>query len=204
MQRDPRRATSRRSPGSTRPTGTRSIDPTKTSTVPVTGHVEAPRSSVPELEARVRAGRRADRRRVHDPRAAAAAPTRRARSATIDLSSGPRSHSGRQRVPRSPTDKDAGDQREVHGDDPRPGHRRAGPGRRGAADDRRPPRPDSMADGFPKKIGPGGESQPVLADIQGTGKLAIDLRRRRRRRPRDRPNGNELPGWPVHDRRGRR
>ncbi len=51
--------------------------------------------------------------------------------------------------------------------------------------------------GFPKHIGPGGEAQPVMADLQGTGELdmifgdsdgvvhAID------------PQGHELPGWPV-------
>lgn len=56
---------------------------------------------------------------------------------------------------------------------------------------------DSLLNGFPKRIGPGGESQPVMADLQGTGALdlifgdsdgvvhAID------------PSGNELPGWPV-------
>ena len=57
--------------------------------------------------------------------------------------------------------------------------------------------PDQLP-GFPKRIGPSGESQPVLADLQGTGELdmifgdadgfvhAVD------------PHGDELPGWPVH------
>jgi hypothetical protein len=52
---------------------------------------------------------------------------------------------------------------------------------------------------FPLKFGPGGESQPALVDLQGTGVLdivfgdddgavhAIDPR-----------TGNELPGWPAH------
>ena len=55
----------------------------------------------------------------------------------------------------------------------------------------------SEVPGFPKRIGPGGEAQPVMADLQGTGQLdlifgdsdgvvhAID------------PQGHELPGWPV-------
>ena len=53
--------------------------------------------------------------------------------------------------------------------------------------------------GFPKRIGHGGESQPALVDLQGTGHLAsvfgdadgnvhaIDM-----------VSGAELPGWPVH------
>ncbi len=54
--------------------------------------------------------------------------------------------------------------------------------------------------GFPLRLGQGLESQPVMADLQGTGKLdlvfadssgivrAID------------PSGHELPGWPAHTR----
>jgi hypothetical protein len=57
----------------------------------------------------------------------------------------------------------------------------------------------SWLKGFPLKIGAGGESQPALVDLQGTGRLdtvfgdsngyvhAIDPKTRK-----------ELPGWPVH------
>jgi hypothetical protein len=57
----------------------------------------------------------------------------------------------------------------------------------------------SWMPGFPLKIGPGGESQPALVDLQGTGRLdvvfgdsdgyvhAVDP-----------STGKELPGWPVH------
>ena len=57
---------------------------------------------------------------------------------------------------------------------------------------------ESIRDGFPKKIGPAGESQPVLADLQGTGKLAAIFGDADGRVHAIGPNGNELPGWPAH------
>jgi len=56
---------------------------------------------------------------------------------------------------------------------------------------------DSMRPGFPVKIGPGGESQPVFADLQGTGKEALIFGDSDGRVHAIDGNGNELPGFPV-------
>jgi hypothetical protein len=52
--------------------------------------------------------------------------------------------------------------------------------------------------GFPKRIGPGGESQPVLADLQGRGREAIIFGDSDGRLHALSPHGRELPGFPVH------
>jgi len=52
--------------------------------------------------------------------------------------------------------------------------------------------------GFPKRIGPGGEGQPVLADLQGTGRLAAIFGDADGNvHAIDGVTGNELPGWPA-------
>jgi Subtilase family/RTX calcium-binding nonapeptide repeat (4 copies) len=51
--------------------------------------------------------------------------------------------------------------------------------------------------GFPKRIGPGGESQPVLADLRGTGKLAAMFGDADGRVHALGPSGGELSGFPV-------
>ncbi len=56
---------------------------------------------------------------------------------------------------------------------------------------------DSQRPGFPVKIGPGGESQPVFADLQGTGKEALIFGDSDGRVHAIDGNGNELPGFPV-------
>jgi hypothetical protein len=62
----------------------------------------------------------------------------------------------------------------------------------------------SWAPGFPKRIGPGGESQAALADLQGTGHLAIVFGDSDGIvHAVDGKTGDELPGWPVHTRRTR-
>ena len=62
----------------------------------------------------------------------------------------------------------------------------------------------SWAQNFPRRIGsgfPGGESQPALADLQGTGHLAIVFADSDGRvHAVDGKSGNELPGFPVHTR----
>jgi hypothetical protein len=58
----------------------------------------------------------------------------------------------------------------------------------------------SEAAGFPKQIGAdsqGGEAQPVLADLQGTGKLDIIFGDTDGHIHALQPNGDELPGFPV-------
>ena len=57
--------------------------------------------------------------------------------------------------------------------------------------------PTLMA-GFPVKIGPGGESQPVLADLQGRGELDAIFGDSDGNVHAVRPDGSELPGFPVH------
>ena len=53
--------------------------------------------------------------------------------------------------------------------------------------------------GFPKRIGRGGESQPALVDLQGTGRLAIVFGDSDGWvHAIDSQSGAELPGWPVH------
>jgi hypothetical protein len=51
--------------------------------------------------------------------------------------------------------------------------------------------------GFPKKIGPGGESQPVLADLRGSGKLDSVFGDADGRVHALDPAGKELSGFPV-------
>jgi Subtilase family. len=51
--------------------------------------------------------------------------------------------------------------------------------------------------GFPLKIGPGGESQPVLADLQGTGREALIFGDSDGRLHALNGHGRELPGFPV-------
>ena len=55
---------------------------------------------------------------------------------------------------------------------------------------------DTLVDGFPLRIGPGGDSAPVLADVAGPGTPAGGARRHRRPRPPDRPGpcaGGDVP-----------
>jgi hypothetical protein len=55
----------------------------------------------------------------------------------------------------------------------------------------------SLRPGFPRRIGPGGESQPVLADLQGNGSEAIIFGDSDGRVHALAGHGNELPGFPV-------
>src|SRR3954451_8289167 len=59
----------------------------------------------------------------------------------------------------------------------------------------------TLRKGFPKRIGPGGESQPVLADLQGRGREAIIFGDSDGRLHALNPRGKELPGFPVHTKR---
>jgi hypothetical protein len=57
----------------------------------------------------------------------------------------------------------------------------------------------TLARGYPKRIGPGGESQPALADLQAKGRLAMIFGDADGRvHAIDGRSGHELPGWPVH------
>jgi hypothetical protein len=55
----------------------------------------------------------------------------------------------------------------------------------------------SLRPGFPRQIGPGGESQPVFADLQGTGTEALIFGDSDGRVHALDSHGNELPGFPL-------
>jgi hypothetical protein len=171
-------------------------NPDQTSGVPVTGHVEANRSSVDNWELEFAAGGEPPEDTTDAAWITAATGDSAVDGAlgTIDLSQVPESfwHKAmemsqtktletnehytitiRLRV----TDADG----------------RVGEERRSIAVQR----DDTWHPGFPKKIGPGGESQPVLADLQGTGQLAIIFGDSDGVVHAIGPNGEELPGWPV-------
>ncbi len=61
----------------------------------------------------------------------------------------------------------------------------------------------SLRPGFPRRIGPGGESQPVFADLRGTGKEAIIFGDSDGRVHALNGHGRELPGFPVYTNRTR-
>jgi len=56
----------------------------------------------------------------------------------------------------------------------------------------------SMRPGFPRRLGPGGESQPIFADLQGTGKQALVFGDSDGRVHALDGSGNELAGFPVY------
>jgi hypothetical protein len=64
-------------------------------------------------------------------------------------------------------------------------------------------RDPSLREGFPRFIGPSGESQPALADLRGTGKLAIVFGDADGRVHALDHRGRELAGWPVRTNRTR-
>jgi hypothetical protein len=61
----------------------------------------------------------------------------------------------------------------------------------------------SLRRGFPRFVGPGGESQPVLADIRGSGSEAIVFGDADGRVHAVAPSGRELPGFPAPTNRTR-
>ena len=57
----------------------------------------------------------------------------------------------------------------------------------------------TIRSGFPMHLGQGKDSQPVLADLQGTGKLDLIFGDANGRvHALDPDTGHELPGWPAH------
>ena len=65
-------------------------------------------------------------------------------------------------------------------------------------------RDPSWVPGFPRRVGPGAESSPQLADLQGTGREAIVFGDADGRvHAVDAVERKELPGWPVRTRRNR-
>ena len=174
------------------------LRPDATASVPVRGHVEARRSKARyRWKLEFAPGRRAGRRRLRHGRLGQAAHELDGRLGQDRPDEASRSRSGR-RAFTALDDEDARDQRAVHRHAAAARHRRAGPRRRGPAHDRRPSRPLAAA-GLPATHRPGGESQPALADLQGTRPPGDRVRRRRRPRPRasTAPAAGSCPGGPA-------
>jgi Subtilase family len=170
-------------------------DPTKTSTVPVTGHVDAPRSEPYTWKLEFAPGAEPTDGDFITANSGGGSAPLDGSLGSIDLSQVPQSFwdaafelSNEKTLATSEqytvtlriqvTDADG----------------RVGEERRSIAVHRDP----SLMDGFPVEIGPGGEAQPVLADLQGRGELNAIFGDSDGNVHAFRPDGTELPGFPVH------
>ena len=177
----------------------RLYDPTRTRKVPVTGHVAAPRSSrytysvqfapgaEPSSSDFIRAGSGSGRRPFTG------------RLGTIDLSKVPRSFWSRAySVSKTKTLETSEQYTVTIRLTVKDSQGRVGEDRRTIAVTHDP----TWDPGFPKRIGPSGESQPALADLQGKGRLAIVFGDSDGIvHAIDGKTGRELRGFPVHTRR---
>jgi hypothetical protein len=182
----------------------RLYDPTKTSTVPVSGHVEATRSSRYRYEVQFAPGAQPSQSDFITAGRGSGTSPFTGTLGQIDLSKVPRSFwSKAYKVSQTKT-LETSEQytvtirlRVTDADG------RIGEDRRSIAVTHDP----SWAQHFPRRIGPGfpgGESQPALADLGGTGHLAIVFADSDGRvHAVDGKSGNELPGFPVHTDRTR-
>jgi Subtilase family len=177
-------------------------DPLRVTKVPVSGHVDAPRSErafswrlefapgdEPDDEEFMTAARGTSRDPVDG------------RLGSIDLSRIPRSFWTKPYALSKRMEQEATEQytvtlrlRVVDADG------RVGEERRAIAVHHDP----TLRPGFPRRIGPGGESQPALADLQGRGRLAIVFGDADGRvHALDGRTARPLPGFPVSTRRTR-
>lgn len=171
------------------------VDPTRTDRLAVTGHVEARRSPRYRYRLQVAPGAEpteAEFRTVGSGRGTA---PRDGRLGTIDLARLPASFwSAPYRLSQTKTLETSEQYTVTLRVQVTDARGRMGEERRTIAVHHDP----SWRRGFPKRIGPGGEAQPQLVDLQGTGHLAaifgdddgvvhaIDV-----------VDGRELPGWPA-------
>jgi hypothetical protein len=169
-------------------------DPTQTSTVPVTGHVDAPRSEPYTWKLQFAPGAEpADGDFITANSGGGSAPFTGSLG-DIDLSQVPQSfwdaafHLSNDKELSTNEQYTVTLRIQVTDDDGRVGEER-----RSIAVHHDP----SLMDGFPVKIGSGGESQPVLADLQGRGELDAIFGDSDGNVHAVRPNGDELPGFPV-------
>ncbi len=170
-------------------------DPTETSSVPVTGHVDAPRSEPYTWKLQFAPGAEpADGDFITANTGSGSAPFTGSLG-DIDLSQVPQSfwdaafHLSNDKTLETNEQYTVTLRIQVTDDDERVGEER-----RSIAVHHDP----SLMDGFPIKIGPGGESQPVLADLQGRGELDAIFGDSDGDVHAVRPSREELPGFPVH------
>jgi hypothetical protein len=176
-------------------------DPTKEASVPVTGHVAAPRSSVAGWKLEFAPGVEPSDADFASHVAASGSGPVDGSLGSIDLSQVPQSfwdQAQNKMAMSSSKELETNDKYTVtlrlqvtdaNG--------RVGEERRAIAVTHDP----SERAGFPRKIGPdlqGGDAQPVLADLQGTGKLDIVFGDTDGHVHAIDPSGNELPGFPVN------
>ena len=170
-------------------------DPTKTSSVPVTGHVDAPRSEPYTWKLEFAPGAEPTDAQFITANSGSGSNPIDGSLGTIDLSQVPQSfwdaafHLSSEKTLATSEQYTVTLRIQVTDDDGRVGEER-----RSIAVHHDP----SLMDGFPVKIGPGGESQPVLADLQGRGELDAIFGDSDGNVHAFRPNGSELPGFPVH------
>jgi len=179
----------------------RLYDPTRTSTVPVTGHVEAPRSSHYTYRVQFAPGAEPSNSDFIAAGNGSGTTPFTGRLGRIDLSQIPESFWTKAYGVSETKTLETSEQytvtirlrvKDAQG--------RIGVDRRSIAVTHDP----TWAQPFPRRIGPGfpgGESQPALADLQGTGHLAIVFADSDGRvHALDGKSGSELPGFPVHTR----
>jgi hypothetical protein len=170
-------------------------DPTRTSSVPVTGHVAAPRSPGYRYELQWAPGIEPADQDFRTAGSGTGTAAYDGKLGTLDLSKVPRSLWAKQYTQSTDKALSASEQYTVtlrlrvwdkSG--------RMGEERRAIAVHHDP----SWRAGFPMKIGSSGESQPALADLQATGRQALVYGDADGRvHARDGVSGVELPGWPA-------
>ena len=177
----------------------RLYDPTKTKSVPVTGHVEARRSSHYSYRVQFAPGAEPAKRDWINAGGGIGHRPFTGPLGTIALSQVPKSFWSKAHEASQTKTLETSEQytvsirllvRDARG--------RVGEDRRSIAVTHDP----SWARGFPKYLGHGGESQPALVDLRGSGRLAIVFGDADGLvHAIDGRGGHELPGFPVHTRR---
>jgi subtilase family protein len=180
----------------------RLYDPTRTSAVPVTGHVEASRSSRYRYTVQFAPGPEPSQGEFINAGSGSGTDPFTGTLGRLDLSKVPRSFwSKAYEVSQTKTLETSEQYTVTIRLRVTDAQGRVGEDRRSIA----VTHDASWAKNFPRRIGPGfpgGESQPALADLQGTGHLAIVFADSDGRvHALDGKSGGELPGFPVHTRR---
>jgi hypothetical protein len=169
-------------------------DPTQTSSVPVTGHVDAPRSEPYTWKLQFAPGAEPTEGQFITANTGGGSSTFTGSLGSIDLSQVPESfwdaafHLSNDKELSTNEQYTVTLRIKVTDSDGRVGEER-----RSIAVHHDP----TLMDGFPVKMGPGGESQPVLADLQGRGELDAIFGDSDGNVHAVRPDGSELPGFPV-------
>jgi hypothetical protein len=169
-------------------------DPTQTSSVPVTGHVDAPRSEPYTWKLEFAPGAEPTEGEFITANTGGGSSPFTGSLGSIDLSQVPESfwdaafHLSNDKELSTNEQYTVTLRIQVTDSDGRVGEER-----RSIAVHHDP----TLMDGFPVKIGPGGESQPVLADLQGRGELDAIFGDSDGNVHAVRPDGSELPGFPV-------